>query len=649
MSENVLSNVKETLENWDKYLFRYLPKQNKIEPKNVIPVGIDVHRLHRFFDEVCKDKPEVTTRVRGKLDNEAYLVSLKANEFDEDGTPKEVLGLIELLKENTMQREIFEALGSNFNSVYYIDVDEDKVYAYKVADAVRALIGDELESIPGYENVMASYVHKTVLADDQPIMLFESSVSNLRRQFMTKGTYEHDYRILRDGEIKYFRAKFVNTDGIGELHHMVAGFADISPEKQRELERIAYVDKVTGGNNYESFRKKLKDLNKTGYLVSMDIHAFKVINSICGVAKGDETLRGIWESLTNCIGAYDIAGHVNADRFVIFCCDESSNAVVRKINKIEAFLRVMSPRLGVPMVVPYFGITKWSPEKKVEESYSEANFAKNQIKDRKDISYQIYSREDTLKMLDDKEMEDAFPENLRQRKFEVWYQPKYDPNTEELVGAEGLVRWRKNDGSLVPPSRFIPLFERDGLIKILDEYVFREVCCQQLLWKAAGYKIVPISINLSRASLYFESVVGQYHSIADEIGIDTKYVPIEITESAAIDNENIKALADRFHNSGFPLFVDDFGSGYSSLSTLNMQCFDTLKIDKSLIDYIGDFSGERLLEHTIALAKELGLYVTAEGVEKKEQVAFLKQVGCDDIQGFYYSKPLPKNEFERLL
>ena len=239
--------------------------------------------------------------------------------------------------------------------------------------------------------------------------------------------------------------------------------------------------------------------------------------------------------------------------------------------------------------------------------------------------------------------------SLENNCFEVWYQPKYDPETERMVGAEGLIRWRDEKGNVIPPGKFIPLFERDGLIKVLDEYVFRKVCMQQLEWQKQGKEIIPVSINLSRASLYFDSVVSRYQQIADEIGVKTHLVPIEITESAAIDNDNIKGLADKFHDNGFPLLVDDFGSGYSSLATLNMKCFDTLKIDKSLIDYIGDFSGERLLEHTILLAKELGLCVTAEGVEREEQVDFLKQMKCDSIQGYYYSRPLPKEEFEKLL
>ena len=541
------------------------------------------------------------------------------------------------------------ALGSNFNSIYYVDVDNNKMYPYRMNPSVRAMFGEVLESKPGYNEMMEQYVNAIVLEEDKLHMLLETSINNLRRQFLIKDTYQHDYRIVRDRQVQYCRAKFVNVSGVGELHKMIAGFSDISPEKQRELERIAYVDAVTGGNNYESFKKKLRDRNVSGYLISMDIHSFKIVNSICGVAKGDEALRWISENIRGVVGYNDISGHINADRFVIFFADDKINKVIRKIETINLQLIKVSESLKIPKIQPYFGVTKWEPGKKVEEAYGEANFAKNRIKERKDVLYQIYSQADTERIVEEKQMEDNFYRDLNDNHFEIWYQPKYAPKTNKLVGAEGLVRWRRENNEIIPPSKFIPLFERNGMIKALDEYVFREVCTHQRRWLDEGKKIVPISINLSRASLYFESVVKRYHDIARRIGIYTHLVPIEITESAAVDNDEIKSIADRFHGKGFPLLVDDFGSGYSSLATLNMKCFDTLKIDKSLIDYIGDSNGERLLVHTIALAKELGICVTAEGVESQEQVEFLKNIDCDSIQGFYYSKPLPLTEYEMLL
>ncbi len=552
-------------------------------------------------------------------------------------------------KKKKIDQEIIRALSNNFNSIYVVDIDSDKVYAYRVNSYIKEMLGDLLEKEPSYETLMKYYIKNAVIKEDQETMRFETSLENLEKQFNSKDTYQHDYKAYRDDRLMFYRAKFVNVSEDGGFHRMVIGFADVSCEKERELERMAYVDLVTGGDNYARFRKKLRDKSAIGYLISMDIHSFKIINSICGISKGDETLKGIWMAIQNSLEKNDIAAHINADRFVIFSDGSDEKKVRRILNSVRELLKEFSEEMNIPKLNPYFGITTWNPFKKVEEAYNEANFAKNKIKDRKDIDYQFYCESDTLQILKDKEMEDSFMYDLSSGRFKVWYQPKYDPKTNEMVGAEGLVRWCKKDGSVISPGVFIPLFERDGLIKILDEYVFRTVCEQQILWKNEGKKIVPVSINLSRASLYFESVVNQYNSIAKEIGIATKYVPIEITESAAIDNKNIKTLSEQFHDNGFSLLVDDFGAGYSSLVTLNMKCFDVLKIDKSLIDYIGDFSGEKLLEHTISLAKELGLKVTAEGVETEEQVEYLKNINCDDIQGFYYSRPLTKEDFEKLL
>ena len=154
---------------------------------------------------------------------------------------------------------------------------------------------------------------------------------------------------------------------------------------------MAYVDSVTGGNNYESFKKKIRDFRQPGYLVSMDIHSFKIINSICGIIKGDETLKGIWKCIQEILEKGDLAGHINADRFVIYSSGKDQEKTIRQLQQLGTILAELSVRLKVPKLIPYFGVTKWKPDAKVEEVYSEANFAKNQIKDRKDISYQFYS------------------------------------------------------------------------------------------------------------------------------------------------------------------------------------------------------------------------------------------------------------------
>ena len=211
-----------------------------------------------------------------------------------------------------------------------------------------------------------------------------------------------------------------------------------------------------------------------------------------------------------------------------------------------------------------------------------------------------------------------------------------------------MVRWRQN-GELIPPYRFIPLFEKHGMIAALDEYVFRHVCEQQKKWQEEDREIMPVSINISRASLFYSGIAARYEEILHGCKLSSEYVQLEMTESAMLENDDISSIMDYFHKTGFKLLLDDFGNGYSSLSTLNTMDFDILKLDKSLIDYIGNNKGEELLRHTIELAKLYGLNVTAEGVETKDQLMFLQQVACDDVQGYYFSRPIPEMEFEQLL
>lgn len=265
------------------------------------------------------------------------------------------------------------------------------------------------------------------------------------------------------------------------------------------------------------------------------------------------------------------------------------------------------------------------------------------------INVAYYDEKIVERQAKDDAMENAFETAIEQEDFEVWFQPKYSAKTKKIIGAEALIRWRGKDGKLIPPGEFIPLFERDGLIPVLDEYVFKKVCSYQKQRKADGESVMPISVNLSRASLFRKDFVKNYTEIIDKIGIDPLFVPIEITESMAIKSCSFKIFAEELINKGFSLHMDDFGSGYSSLASLQILRFDVIKLDKSLIDFIGTPGGESLIKHTVAFAKESGMNVVAEGVETKEQLDFLQRTGCDSIQGFYFSPPVTQDEFERLI
>jgi len=417
---------------------------------------------------------------------------------------------------------------------------------------------------------------------------------------------------------------------------------------ENRLEKLAYEDSLTKGDNYEAFKVKIqqqKDLH--GSLISMDLGEFRVVNNVCGVEMGNEVLRNVWRLLENTLEKNELAAHISADFFIFYWEEREDIRIEERLHELSQKIIELEEQLKIPRMIPYYGIASIVEAEEVEKAYSRARQAKNVIKGRHDLNYAFYDEGNFKNLVENKRLEDNFEKAIQQKEFEVWYQPKFDTNTREIVGAEALVRWREN-GKLISPGRFIPLFEKNGMISVLDEYVFREVCKKQKEWQESGRKIYPVSINISRASLFFRDIAAKYETIIKEVGLSPKYAQLEITESATLENGDIESLMDQFHVAGFRLLLDDFGNGYSSLSTLNKMSFDTLKLDKSLIDYIGDQNGEELLYHTICLAKKFGLTITAEGVEKEEQVLFLQKLKCDDIQGFYFSKPLPVEEFEQM-
>lgn len=386
--------------------------------------------------------------------------------------------------------------------------------------------------------------------------------------------------------------------------------------RRQELFRLAYKDSITGGDNFSNFKEKAKKYENTeGYVIALDISEFKLVNNVCGNASGDEVLKVIWDViLANC-NDNEQAARVNADRFVIFWIESSKKTVTYRIEKLINEIEGISEQLSVPRLYPVIGIRAVEKLDDADKRYGEALRAKA----------------------------------LADKKFEVWYQPKFNSHTGKIVGSEALIRWRADDGSLISPGRFIPLFEKNGNIIRLDEYVFREVCRQQKEWQKEGIQILPVSVNISRFSLYYSNVVEKYERIINYYDVDHKYVQIEITESAIIENTVIVELIQKFHDAGFDILLDDFGSGYSSLASLNQMPFDTIKLDKSLVDYVGNENGEKLLKFIVQLVQSLGMKITAEGVEYKEQLDFLENLNCDDIQGFYFSKPLMLADFSAKL
>lgn len=417
--------------------------------------------------------------------------------------------------------------------------------------------------------------------------------------------------------------------------------------RSKKLEKLAYQDSLTKGDNFEGFKAASARLKgKPGYVLALDLAGFKLINDTQGLEKGDETIRALWEAIREILTDGEIAARVEAERFVIFLKESERAALEERLDGLEAEIELIPERIKIPRIFPVVGIYHTNSFDEPETALGYARMAKKVVKGRRDRYYAFYDEINSEMMMQEQWMEERFADALQTGEFEVWYQPKYDPTDGHAIGAEALVRWREKSGKLLSPGVFIPLFEQDGSIKVLDEFVFRTVCERQSEWVKRGCELLPVSVNISRVSLYYADIVEKYKKILDSYGLDIRLVQLEITESATVDNKHISELVEQFHEAGFTMLLDDFGSGYSALTTLSNMHFDVMKLDKTLIDGIGSDSGETLLKYIVRLGQNLGMSITAEGVETDMQMRFMRDLHCNDIQGYYYSRPLPEKDYE---
>ena len=414
------------------------------------------------------------------------------------------------------------------------------------------------------------------------------------------------------------------------------------------LRQAAYTDALTGGSNFSGFLMKVNNA-EGGYMVSCDLDDYRMIASMFGAQKGDELLRGVYECIKSGLTEGEPVARVDADHFAFHLVERQRSAVLERLRQIERRIRRLSDKMGVIHLVPRFGIYAMRPEEDARRSCELANLALGAARSSADNTVAFYQDLDQNAFFENMQLEDRFDEAIGEHQFKVYYQPKCNPKTGEIVGGEALVRWVQEDGTMLSPDRFIPLFEKNGAIGKLDEYMFTCVCAQLSQWRREGLEIRPVSVNLSRASLCRQGVALAYKRILEGYGLSTWMVPLEVTESAMISDDAVISVLQEFYRYGFRIEIDDFGKAQSTLPMLKLPFVDTIKLDKSLIDCIGDRKGEIMLRQVVRLCYELGLYTTAEGVEAEDQVDFLRALDCTDIQGYFFSPPLPVEKYTEKL
>lgn len=410
-------------------------------------------------------------------------------------------------------------------------------------------------------------------------------------------------------------------------------------------------DKLTGLYTREAFLDKADTLiesNEAGYYVlsCMDIDNFKVVNDLYGSDKGDEVLKYVAETLKS--GIEDIGGivcRIAADTF----------AAVYPRRFIESgeidSLREEVCRLDgtVPPITISTG--RYSIENakiSVSAMYDRAAIAMSRVKGRYDCHIADYDESMREELLREQELVTEVTPALKNRNFEVWFQPQINHATGETVGAEALVRWHHPIKGLIPPNDFIPVFERNGFIYELDKYVWEQTCVLLRKWLDEGRNVLPVSVNISRYDVLRDDIIAVIVGLTQKYDIPTDLLRFEITETAFVKSrERVIDFVTDLVGRGFIVEIDDFGSGYSSLNTLKDVPAQVVKLDMRFLETDGPTDrGASILESVVRMAKWLGMSVIAEGVEKKEQADYLKSIGCSLIQGYYYAMPMPVEVYE---
>lgn len=481
--------------------------------------------------------------------------------------------------------------------------------------------------------------------------------------------------------------QFINT-----LHNICS---------QRKMAGLIFLDPVTGGNNWLYFQnyagkllKKRRNRSKTYAVVDLMLMKYRNYCTLHGAAQGEVLLERMYRYIDACLKRRECCARYGKSDFVLLLeaepeltPEEAGEQMAKRVEQLICGIQGSISRMpvngkpslsserqailfhsGIYMVEPeQYGsrnVPKTEqgeePPKKyaecirkrqrtdISQLYNCAAMARGMIAEEAGNCVQCFTKQMWEEQLWENKVEDLMQTALEREEFQVYLQPKYHPVTEELAGAEALVRWISPTEGFISPGKFIPIFEKNGFVTRLDDYMISHVAKLQAGWIAAGKRIVPVSVNVSRAHFAQPDLAEHIRELVDVYRVPHHYIEIELTESAFFDDkEALLYTVRKLQEYGFDVSMDDFGSGYSSLNSLKDLPLNVLKLDAEF--FRGEDAGERgeiVIAEAIALAKQLDMRIVAEGVEKKEQVDFLAAQECDMIQGFYFAKPMPAKEYE---
>ncbi|TAL18080.1 EAL domain-containing protein [bacterium] len=566
------------------------------------------------------------------------------------------------------QKMFFENILQTSEVPLFVISPEHKILIWN--KACEELTGVRAEAMMGLDEPWkAFYVQKRpVLADlvaDGDVVASHHQYGSIEKSsFIPGGLRAEEWFENLNGRRRYINFKAAPArNPEGELVAVMETLEDITDRKRYEeqLEYLSTHDELTDLPN----RNLLTDRIRQALLVShrnhqevavlfIDIDNFKIINDSLGHDHGDLLLQQVAKRLTSCIRSGDTVARQGGDEFVAVITQHEVTAHIPQIaakilEKVSAPIKIKEHEIIVTCSV---GISIFPKDgEDVQTLLKNADVAMYRAKEQGRNSYGFFTEDMNVTSFARMTMEKHLRRALEREELILFYQPKVDLGTGRITGMEALVRWRNPELGIVSPGNFIPLAEETGLIEPIGEWVLRTACAQNKAWQEAGLPPIPVAVNLSVRQLRHINIAGLVDLVLRQTGLDPCCLDIEITESMVLRGaDEAAAILDELKRLGVCLTMDDFGTGYSSLSYLSRFHFDKLKIDQSFMrDITTKRDNEAIARAIIAMSHSLHLKVVAEGVETREQVDLMRKQDCDEIQGSYFSRPVPTKEMETLL
>ena len=463
--------------------------------------------------------------------------------------------------------------------------------------------------------------------------------------------------VTKKGDINWYRVVLqYNLLETGEVEKVIGTMKDVSDEirSSAALQYHRDYDTLTGAPNIQRFTEEVSrlliwDNGHNHAMIVFDIERFKVINDLYGMRTGDLVLMHIADCLKETVKPPDTYCRMHSDVFCICMTYETKGNIIRFIEKFKKRLEDNEFECEIKTSYGVY-LPDNSDLLEVNLMCDRAALAKRRIKDNAMQFCAFYDEEYRNEIVKNSQIEAEMEHALAEHQFVMYLQPKFNLENGEIVGAEVLARWKHPTKGMIQPDDFIPLFERNGFIIKLDEYMWEEACKAIQGWRQEGRRQFPVSVNVSRYHIFNRNIEQILERLLKKYDLTPGALSLEITETMFFDNaDDLYYLLKRLQEMGFRLEVDDFGSGYSSLNMLRNVPVDVIKIDKGFLDdTLNSEKGKVVIRHTIAMAKELQLQIIAEGVETTEHVNFLRGSHCDVAQGYYFAKPMPLEEFNKL-